>query len=602
MTRPMASLLAGLAALACVTAPVCVSVPPGVSGPAAVSGSARGETSSPAEVAGAAAPAAVPGRSTPADTVPPRSASADTLPTRSAPAGTLPPRPLRPPCDPAPGDSLLQLTVLSTNDLHGALEPKVHPWSGGRPVGGAATLGGYVARARAANPDGTLLLDGGDIMQGTPISNLAQGESVIAAFNAIGYDAAAVGNHEFDWGIETLERRIAQARFPLLTANVVLKAGGVAPPWAVPTAIVERKGLRIGLIGLTTQSTPVATLPAHVAEFQFTDLAEAVNREVPRLEAEGADLIVVVAHAGGYFSPDSSLYAGEIVEAVRRMSPAVDLVVSGHSHTLLNGELNGIALVQARSSGTALAEVHLWVSVKTRRVVCSDAEVLTTYADAVPPDPAVAAVVKAFSDRVAAVSERIVAEAAHRLGRDRRSESVLGDLIADAQRAAAGTQIALMNSGGIREEIDAGPISWREAFEVQPFANVLYRFDLRGRTLRAALENGVEGDHGLVQVSGVRFEVDAGAPRGRRVLDLRLEDGTPVADDSTYSVTTNNFMAQGGDGYTMLRDAPDVTNTGIVDLDAFVGHLADLPQPIRYEVQGRIRFAGRGPAARGRGR
>lgn len=487
-------------------------------------------------------------------------------------------------------DSLIHLTFLATNDLHGALEGRVHPWSEGREVGGAAVLAAFIARARSGNPRGTVLLDGGDIMQGTAISNLVQGESTIAFLNAAGYDAAAIGNHEFDWGVPVLEQRIAQARFPLLSANIFRAGQGDRPAWSVPTALLERKGLKIGLIGLTTRTTPTATLPANVVGLEFTDLAAAVNDAAPELKKAGADLIVVIAHAGGYFSAGSNSFHGEIVEAMRGMSPEVDLVVAGHTHTLLNGEVNGIPLVQARSSGTALAIVEVWVDGLTRAVACSEAEVETTFADRVAPVPEVAALVARYRERMGTAADRVVAEAAHRLTRDRRRESVLGDLIADSQRAATGARIALMNSGGIRAEIDPGPISWREAFEVQPFENDLYRLELDGRTLKEALENGVAGDHGLVQVSGVRFEVDPAAPRGSRVRRLALEEGSPVHPDSVYSVAVNNFMAQGGDHYTMLRDTDGVTNTGVIDLDAFVEHLEGLPQPVRYDLKGRIRF------------
>jgi 2',3'-cyclic-nucleotide 2'-phosphodiesterase (5'-nucleotidase family) len=490
----------------------------------------------------------------------------------------------------AGGDSLVHLTFLSTNDLHGALEGKIHPWSESRLVGGATALAGHIRRERLENPAGTVLLDAGDIMQGTPISNLVKGESVIAFYNAVRYDAAAIGNHEFDWGIETLKRRMAQAKFPVLAANTLSAKDGRRPEWARPTAVIERKGLKIGLIGVTTVSTPFVTLPQHVADFTFPDISKTVNAFVPELERAGAKVIVVIAHAGGFFEPDSNRYRGEIVEAMNRMAPAVDLVVSGHTHSLLDGEVRGIPLVQARSSGTALGVSELWVNAASGKVACWDIEVKTTFADQVPEEPRIAALVERYSDKIAAIAERVIAHAAHRLTADRKAESVLGDLITDAQRAAVGAEIALMNSGGIRAEIDSGAVSWRQAFEVQPFANILYRMELDGRTLRAALEHGVSGNHGLLQVAGVRFEVNPLAPVGRRVSNVRLEEGTPVRPDRRYSVAVNNFMAQGGDEYNMLRDASRVTNTGIVDLDAFVEHLERLPQPVHYRVKGRILF------------
>ncbi|MBA2565342.1 MAG: metallophosphatase, partial [Gemmatimonadetes bacterium] len=283
-----------------------------------------------------------------------------------------------PPCPGVdPANAGVHLTFLATNDFHGALESKTYPWSNGRPVGGAGALAAAIESAREVNPGGTVLLDGGDVMQGTPISNLVRGASVIELFNLLGYDAAAIGNHEFDWGIDTLQARVAQARFPFLSANIVERASERAPSWSPATRLLERKGVRIGVIGLTTRSTPATTLPDNVRQLVFTDLAQAVNRAVPQLQAAGAELIVVLAHAGAVYDADAERYRGEIADAMPAMDAAVDLVVSGHTHTLQNAELNGIVLVQARSSGTALAIVDLWVDPESGEVVCSTVDVPT---------------------------------------------------------------------------------------------------------------------------------------------------------------------------------------------------------------------------------
>ncbi|HYO45725.1 MAG TPA: 5'-nucleotidase C-terminal domain-containing protein, partial [Gemmatimonadota bacterium] len=191
-----------------------------------------------------------------------------------------------PPPLPAASDSV-RLAVIATNDFHGALEPLTPTWADGDTIGGAATLAAYVLPVVARYPGASLQIDGGDQMQGTVISNLTGGRATIDVLNALGIDAAAIGNHEFDWGVDTLKARMAQAEYPFLSANVFLKATGERPEWAVPYAWLERAGLKIAVIGATTTSTPVTTLPKNVEPYVFLDIAPVVTELLPRLEAEG---------------------------------------------------------------------------------------------------------------------------------------------------------------------------------------------------------------------------------------------------------------------------------------------------------------------------
>ena len=318
-----------------------------------------------------------------------------------------------------------------------------------------------------------------------------------------------------------------------------------------------------------------------------------VNELATRLKAEGADLIVLTAHAGGIEEGHGGV-TGEIADAARLISAPLDLVVSGHTHTRINAVVNGIPVVQAASSGAALGVVVLTFDRKAGRVVEEFADVWTARVADVVPDSAMAARVERWQLETAEIANRPINELAQTLVRDRRGESALGDLIADAQREATGAQIAMTNAGGIRADLQAGPVTFRDVYAVQPFQNVLIRLTLTGAQLREALEAAVTGSVG--QVSGVRFTFDPRRPAGARIRDAQLEhtgerlveNWRVVSPERTYTMTVNNFMASGGDDYGPLGEALEATNTGLIDSEVFANHLESLPSPIRYGTQDRI--------------
>ena len=497
-----------------------------------------------------------------------------------------------PPPLPAASDSL-RLAVIATNDFHGALEPTTPTWAAGDTIGGAATLAAYVRPIEERYPGATIHLDGGDQMQGTVISNLSGGRASIDVMNALGVDAAAIGNHEFDWGIDTLQARIAQAEYPFLAANIFEKATGQRPAWAVPYTFLERAGLRIAVIGATTTSAPFTTLPVNVEPYEFLDIAQVVNELAPRVESEGADLIVLVVHAGAIDEGHGGM-RGEIADAARRITAPVDLIVSGHTHTRFQTVVNGIPIVQAASSGAAVGVAVLTYDRGVGRIVDHHAELWTTRAATVTRDSAMAARVERWRAETAAIAERPITELAQTLVRDRRGESALGDLIADAQRAATGAEMAMTNAGGIRADLLAGPVTFREVFAVQPFRNTLIRMTLTGDQVRRVLEAAVTGSVG--QVSGVRFSFDPTRPVGERVRDAWLEDsgeqivedGRVLSPDRIHTMTVNNFMATGGDDYAPFEQALEATNTGLIDSEVFADYLETLPRPVKYGIQNRI--------------
>ncbi|HUP18397.1 MAG TPA: 5'-nucleotidase C-terminal domain-containing protein [Gemmatimonadota bacterium] len=499
------------------------------------------------------------------------------------------------PCPLPAGSDSVRVAILATNDFHGALSPSTPRWAEGDTIGGAVVLAGWIRAVEERYPGATLHLDGGDMMQGTLVSNLTAGRATIEAFEALGVDAAAIGNHEFDWTVDTLRARIAESDFPWLSANTFEKATGERPEWAKPYAWLEAGGLRIAVIGATTTSTPVTTLPAHVEPYEFRDIADTVNELAPRLRAEGADLVIVVAHAGAVPGDEEGEWVGEIAQAAFRMTAPVDLIVSGHTHSHVEALVNGIPIVQARSHGSALGVVTLTWDRAAGRVVDHTLDVWTTGAEGVDRDLEVAALVARYGAAVAEIATRPIATVAEPLSAYPREEEIaLGDLIADAQRVATGAQVVIMNPGGIRADLEAGPVTYADVFRIQPFQNTLVRLELTGEQLRRALEHAV--DNRVGQVSGSRFAFDPTLPPGERVREATLEDdgapvvrnGRAVRPDAIYDVVVNNFLATGGDGYATLTEARRATSTGLVDSEVMVLHLSEMPQPVRYEVQGRI--------------
>lgn len=491
-----------------------------------------------------------------------------------------------------------RLRVIGTNDFHGSLEPTTPSFARGREIGGAAAIAAHFARSRATDRP-TILIDAGDVMQGSLASNLSEGRATVDYYNQVGYAAAALGNHEFDWGIETLRERIRDARFAWLGANVFVKGTDTLPSWVQPTAMrtlacappASCDSVRVGIIGIATQETPSVTVPSNVASLDFGDEAAAIDRWVPRLRAAGADFVIVTAHSGAFCdAPNfSSGCEGDIVDVAGRVRSRPDLIVSGHTHSRVNAVVNGIPIVQAFSGGSGFSVVDL-ERVSADSVAARTVDQPTTYVDAVEPDTVVAALVRRYVEAVGPRINEVVTFLSTPLTRE-GDEYSLGNIIADAQRAATGTQVAIMNNGGIRTELLGGPVRYGDLFRVQPFANTLVTIELTGEQLIRAIDHGVD-DSGI-HVSGVTATVDRAAPAGRRVSNARLDNGAAITPAGRYTVTVNHFMAEGGSGFTMLPQGRNLRRTGIVDLDALVTYLRARPQPLVPPAPDRLRPIGR---------
>ena len=480
-------------------------------------------------------------------------------------------------------DSTL-LRVLAISDLHGQLEPRVWDWSQGRQVGGVAAMKPWLDSMANACGCTSVRIDAGDEMQGTALSNATYGRGTIDAFNALSIDAAAIGNHEFDWSVDTLRARMREAKYPFLSANITTAGSTARPDWVTPWSLVTKNGVRIAVIGVTTTETPTSTAPRNVRGLTFGNEVEAIKRYLPAARA-ASDFVIVAAHAGAICDSGAGCH-GEILDVARQLdSGSVDLIVAGHTHWRINQMVNGIPIVEAQSSGRSIGVVD-FVRAGGRRQV--RVQLVTPYADQVKPDQTLTDALNRQQQAVRNLTERVVGRLKIPLKRE-GDEFGLGRLIADAQRFAGRADVAIMNNGGIRADLPEGTVTWGNVYQVQPFQNRLLRLTVTGSVLLAALEHCVAGRDHLpdCHVSGVQVWYDAGKAPGKRITRTRLESGKSIDDGARYTLVVSDFMATGGSGFGMLAAAPR-EDLDVVDVDALSRYIGTLPAPVDAPADARF--------------
>ena len=316
------------------------------------------------------------------------------------------------------------LRVLETTDFHGAILPGAP--RNNRSSGGSVVLAAWVDRLRAENPEGTVLIDGGDMFQGTMISNLQFGRPVVAQMNALGYAAAAVGNHEFDWGPDTLVQRAREMNFRMLSANMRERKTGRLPDWVRSDTSFTRRGARVSVVGLSYRHTPSVTLSKHVSHLRFIDDSTAAAEVVPRLRPI-SDVVLGVGHVPSESDSNRKSRGGDLNRVAR--IPGFDAWFGGHSHNLVLDEVNGVPIAIAGSHGGTLAVCDLVTDPVKRTVIERRCELRTTYADEVTADPAMQARVAAWNAAVAPIADQRLGTNVRRLTRNRGGESTLATTI-----------------------------------------------------------------------------------------------------------------------------------------------------------------------------
>jgi len=474
-----------------------------------------------------------------------------------------------------------RLTLLHFNDFHGQLAPYRDP-EGGPVLGGIARLAGAVAQIRAEDPGCTLLvLFAGDLLQGTLLSSLFHGHPDVEMLNDLGLDAAALGNHELDYGQDNLRVLLGSAHYPVLAANVHLPwvdRSAPSPGLQASTVLQGRDGLRVGVLGLTTGELVTATHPRNTRGVVVDDPVATARRLLPGL-VQASDIQILLSHLG---------YAED--RRVAEQTEGLDLIVGGHNHFAFEAPRwsHGVPIVQAGDRGRFLGRLDLTVT--DGRVALLGYHLLPMDAS-VPEDPRLAARVAALSAQVDRDLDRVVGRTAVLLdGRRetvRRGESNLGSFVADLARELARTDLALLNAGTFRSSIAAGPVTLGQLQRVFPFANTLVTGRISGALLAQALERSAgldpeDNPGGFLQVSGLRFVI-----RGGHAETIRV-GGEPLRLDGEYRLVTSDFLAAGGDGYAMLTRMGGRLDTGNLLLDLVAAALRERGE-IRPGTDGRIR-------------
>ena len=552
----------------------------------------------------------------------------------------------------AAGAAEVPVRFIGINDFHGNLESGTlnlslaDPDAAGPdaaplrvPAGGAAALAGMIATLRAGAP-ASLLVSAGDMIGASPLaSTLFRHESTIAVMNRIGVDVNVTGNHEYDAGLAEL-RRIARggcakpvpgspaescaldpypgARFPFVVANVLDARGQpVLPPYVVKTV----GGVKVGVIGAVTRTTPTLVRPSGIAGLRFIDEAVAINRAAAQLRKQGVRTMIAVLHEGGevgpaekrsdWNDPACTQRTGPIWDIAHRLAPEIRILFTGHTHQGYRCEFEGRLLVQGTNYGRGVSVVDVVLESRTGKLVRDSVRSINLpvvnektpeamrakLAAALPapyaqvlrdtrPDPEIAAMVARYSEAVAPKANRAIGTIEGPFARGGKTDSAAGRLIADAQLAAtraAGAQVAFTNASGVRAALEcAAPpctVTFGQAFTMQPFGNGLVIMTLTGEQIRVMLEaqQRGEGEPWLLQPSkNFTYTWREDAQRGERVRDMKL-DGQPVRPHAQYRVTLNGFLAEGGDGQAVLRDGRDRKGGG-EDLDALADYLAAAPR------------------------
>jgi 5'-nucleotidase len=450
-------------------------------------------------------------------------------------------------------DGRVHLVVLHTNDMHGQVLPRPATWiDRDKPpqAGGLPRVAAFVSRVRrdeSAAGSGVLVLDGGDWYQGTPEGVVDQGLPCVEAITAIGYDAASLGNHEFDHGLANLRRLLDKAHPPAICANVHEPATGRRVAWIAPWRVVEAGGLRIALVGLLTPDTPSITHP-DARQLTFSDPCEEIERAEREL-AGRYDLLIPLGHIGI-----------EEGQRIARAHPEIPLVVTGHSHTFLReGQREGSTLiVQAGAKASVVGRVDLEIDGPSATVVESKAQLCELLDEPAPQDRN--ARVEKLCGELVAAADASMREVVGRLAAPLRAgrgpyATVAGSWVADLLRARTGADVGFHNRGGIRAEIEAGPVTRRAVFEVLPFDNDVVTLELTGAELEALVRRSIEGSaRSGLDYSGLVAFVQLWDENGKVRLRLaRIEvGGKPLDPARMYRVTTNSFLAGGGDGFDEL--------------------------------------------------
>lgn len=523
-------------------------------------------------------------------------------------------------------DGILKLHLMWTNDVHGHIAPEPAKFMNPEfppPLGGGPSAASYIKEVRAraeANGEEVLLMDVGDMFQGTPIGSKTKGTAVMEYFNAIGYRFTVPGNHDFDMGRDNAERLAGISNFPWVCCNLVEKETGEIVDWCVPDLMLEYQGIKIGVVGIITPSTASMSFPKNVAGLEFQDMPEKVAEYRDKLRGDGADLILLAIHEGLPYDPAKgwkriagstqtetnteqqgtygSNHSGggmnlmELVNAV----PGIDFAVGGHTHRGYHepwiDPQNHTMCFESFGNGSSIGHAVLLIDRKTKTLIGYEGShdrgtLITLFEDEIWPDDEITEVIRPHQERTEAAMRTVVGRTSIPLGRGGPGSNLVGNMVTDAMVEYFDADFAFQNMGGLRSDLSAGDLTTRDIFTVLPFGNELVTVQMDGKLIRRIIERKLAGRSGGIILGGVEMSFDKTRRDNDRVVELLIK-GEAWDPDRMYKVVVTNFLMEGNSGLHFLTsvDGDSITPTGITTAEA-VEHYLGLHNPVRPKIDNR---------------
>ncbi len=523
-------------------------------------------------------------------------------------------------------DGILRLHLMWTNDMHGHIAPEMatfmnpeHP----PPLGGGASAAGYIKEVRAkaaAAGEEVLLMDVGDMFQGTPIGNKTKGTAVIEYYNAIEYRFAVPGNHDFDMGRENNERLAKLSNFPWICANLYEKSTGTYVDWVQPTLMLDFQGIKIGVVGIITPGTAKMSFPDNIKGLEFLDMAETIPAHRDRLREEGADLVLLAIHEGLPYdakkgwkkiagendgndvdeqqgSRGSNYSAGGMnLMKLVNVVPGIDIAVGGHTHKGYHepwiDPMHHTMCFEAYANGSSLGHAILLIDRKTKTLIGYDkphaqGTLITLFEDELWPDAEIAEVIRPYQEEAEAELSRVIGRAAISMARGAVGACLVANLVTDAMVEYFDADFSFQNAGGLRANIVAGDLTSRDIFTVLPFNNELDVVQMDGRMVRRIIESRVAGRSRGIHTGGIKVVLDTSRPEYDRVCQLEI-GGEPWDPDRIYKVVVTNFLMEGNSGLDFLTTiaADKITPSGVTTAES-VEHYIQRHNPVRPQLDDR---------------
>jgi len=501
-------------------------------------------------------------------------------------------------------DEYFKLVVIFTNDIHGGIgkskatfiNPDFPPI-----IGGGEVASRYIFKVReeaTRNGYGFLLLDAGDIYQGTPVGTLTKGKAVVEYMNYVKYDAVCVGNHDFDDGWENLKKLAEYAKFPFLGANIYRKSTDKLAEFVKPYIMKEFDRIKIAIVSVTTSLIPEISYPEHIKDLEFKNEVEVLRKLVPEVKKKGADIVILSTHSylpynleeayknmlkkieTGYDFTKHPVSAMEIAHAV----PDIDIIFSGHVHKGFyepwEDPDNHTLIFQNYANGTNLGHVIFYIHKKTKTLagynfVDDRGAIFTLFEDEFYPDTILAKKL----DSLIKVSERgldeVIGIAIGNFTRSREGESSMGNLVVDAMREAVRADVAFSNYGGIRADLQSGPITPRDIFRVMPFENRIVVVNVTGNFIKELIEDKVSGSGRGMLISGCRVVIDKTKPDREKVVELKI-GGQTFIPSKIYKLAVTDYLLEGNSGFVRLTTIPSsqINYTGIMVRQAIINYIS----------------------------